>query len=555
MAVSAGADGAVKIGFLTDSGASGAFELSHRQVLTVFSGLLLGVFLSAVDATIVTTALPTIAGELGGLDQLTWVLTAYLLTSTAFTPLGGKLSDLYGRRVVFEGAIALFLLTSVIAGLAQSMPQLVVARALQGVGGGALQSIAFIIVGDILSPRERGRYMGYFTATFAVASLAGPLLGGFFVDNLSWRWIFFVNLPLGIVALFLVHRVLQLPFPRRDHAVDYVGAVLLVISVTAVLLVAELGGKDLAWSSPGLLALAALGVGLAVVFLLWERRVAEPIIPLRIFSNRVVANIMVVSVLAGASMMGANAFLPLFLQVVTNASATNSGLLLAPMMAGLTTMSIVGGRLVSKTGRYKPLMIGGSLVMTAAMSMLLLLDASTQRWQVVPIMVIMGAGAGSMWPVMSVALQNALEVRDLGAGTASYTFMRMLGQTLGVALYGAMLTAGLRASLRGSLSTGNNAGAADLDVESLLGSPNQIRALEPALRNAVVEAVAAGVHRVFLAAVPLAVLMVIGVLVTKEIPLRTRSGMAERQQEMGGEGTGPAARAAGASTASQPTTG
>lgn len=510
---------------------AGTFELTHRQVMLVFSGLMLGIFLAAVDGTIVTTALPTIAGELGGLGQLPWVLTAYFLTSTIATPLLGKLSDLYGRRIVFQGAIVLFLVGSVAAGLSQTMTQLVILRGVQGIGGGGLQAIGFIILGDILSPRDRAKYMGMFTAVFALAGLIGPLLGGFFVDNLDWRWIFYINLPLGIVALAMTHKVLQLPFPRREHSIDYLGATLFIIAITSLLL-ATVWGDSSGWLSGQVLGLIALSIVGTVAFVWWEHRAAEPILPMHIFRNKVIPPAMAASFLAGAVIMGANAFLPLFLQVVTRISATRSGLLLTPLMAGLTLMSVISGRLLSRGLPYKRMMAVGATVMAFGVASLLVLDSSTSAASIIPLMIVIGLGAGTMWPVLSVATQNGLPVEDLGSGTAAYTFFRTLGQTLSLALYGAVLNSAIRSELPRQLPADS---PPDLDVDALLGSPSQIDSLTAGVATAVREAVSFGVNRVFIAVVPVAVLMVVAVLLIPEVPLRQSSGIAERQAGADGD--------------------
>ena len=319
------------------------------------AALMLCLFLSALDQTIVATALPTIVGDLGGLDQISWVVTAYLLSSTVSVPLFGKISDLYGRKVMLQVTIAIFVLGSVLAGIAQSMLQLILARGVQGVGGGGIMAMTFTILGDILSPRERGKYVGYFTGVFASASVIGPLVGGFFVDHVSWRWVFLINLPLGAIAMAVAARYLHIPRTVRHHSIDLLGAFLLTVSVTSVLLASAWGGQEYAWGSPQIIGLFTIGVVLAVAFLVQERRAQEPILPLRLFGDRVFTVSVTLSALLGSVMIGASTFLPLFLQVVTGASATSSGLLLIPMMAGVVIGSNVAGRLVHRTGRYKAL--------------------------------------------------------------------------------------------------------------------------------------------------------------------------------------------------------
>ena len=375
------------------------FELSRRETLIVVAGLMVGLSLAALDGTIVATALPTIVGDLGGLGQLSWVVTSYLLASTAATPLFGRLSDLYGRRRLFQVAIVIFIVGSMLAGFSQTMLQLILARGVQGVGGGGVMAMCFAIIGDVIPARERGRYMGFFTATFAAASVAGPLLGGFFVDNLTWRWIFYINLPLGLVALVVTSSVLRrVPFQRQEHRVDFLGAALMVAAVTSTMLVAVWGGAEYAWGSPMIIGLAAAAVILTVAFVFRERRVEEPILPLRLFRNPIAAVCFVISFLLGAVMFAATSFLPLFLQIVTGASATNSGLLIVPLMGGLTISSIITGRRITTTGRYRVYPIIGTALCTIGVVLLSRMGTDTTRLYSSVSMTIVGYGVGMTMP-------------------------------------------------------------------------------------------------------------------------------------------------------------
>lgn len=499
-------------------------KLTHRQILVVFSGLMLGMFLAALDQTIVSTALPTIVGELGGLDHLSWVVTAYLLTSTASAPLYGKVSDLYGRKIVFQFAIVVFLIGSMLAGLAQSMTHLVVFRAIQGLGAGGLMVMALTIIGDILSPRERGRYQGYFGAVFAISSVAGPLVGGFFTDHLTWRWVFYINLPIGIIALIVTTSALNLPFVRQPHKVDYPGAALLVGAVSALLLVTVLGGSEYPWGSSRIVSLSAVAVVLTVLFLWRETRAAEPILPLRLFRNATYSLTGAAGFILGLAMFGGIVFLPLFLQVVTGASATNSGLLILPLMVGIIGASVSSGRLISKTGRYKRYPVAGMALTVIALLLMSTMDASTSRPLSSLYMVLLGAGVGMVMQVLVIAVQNAVDHRDLGVATSTNAFFRSLGGAFGTAIFGAILTARLGHLLPRLLP----AGAADLDPALLLGSPAQIRTLEPAVQGAVVEAFARSVSSVFLWAVPFAVMGFVLVVFLREIPLRDTAHVGSR---------------------------
>lgn len=492
---------------------------THREILTIFSGLMAGMLLAALDQTIVSTALPTIVGELGGLDHLSWVVTAYLLTTTVSTPLYGKLSDLYGRKVMFQLAIVIFLTGSVLCGLAQNLGQLILFRGIQGVGGGGLMAMAFAIIGDVVSPRERGRYTGYLGAVFAVSSVAGPLLGGFFVDHLSWRWVFYVNVPVAVVALMVTSSVLTLPFTRRDHRIDFEGAGLLVAGVSALLLALVWGGGEHPWGSAtisGLLAAAAL---LLATFVAWERRAEEPILPMRLFTERVFTTGVLLSFVVGCAMFGAIVFLPLFLQVVTGASATSSGLLLMPLMAGLMTTSIGSGRLIARTGSYRAWPVGGMLVSAVGMGLLSTMDASTDRFTSSAYMLVLGLGIGMVMQVLVLAVQNASEPGDMGVVTSAVNFFRSLGGSFGIAVFGAIFSALLTNRLGAYLPGGALAGAG-FDPESLSASPERLRTLPPELLEPTVRALSDAVTAVFLYAVPMLLLGFLVSLALPDLPLR-----------------------------------
>ena len=508
---------------------SGTPVRSHREILIVFSGLMLGMLLAAIDQTIVSTALPTIVGELGGLDHLSWVVTAYLLTSTASTPLYGKLGDLYGRKKLFQLAIVVFLLGSILAGLSQNMLQLIVFRAVQGLGAGGLMSLAMAIIGDLVSPRERGRYTGYMGGVFALSSVGGPLVGGFFVDHLSWRWVFYINVPIGAVALFVVAAVLHLPVHRQEHQIDFLGAALLVGTVTSTLLVTVWGGNEYAWTSPTIVALGAIAVVLFLAFLFQERRAEEPILPLRLFRSSIFVVTTVVAFLIGMAMFGALVLMPLYLQVVRAASPTQSGLQLSPLMFGMITMSVISGRLISRSGRYKAFPIVGTAMMAVGLYLLSRLDVSTPRWTASAFMVIVGLGLGLSMQVLTLAAQNASDHRDLGVVTSANTFFRSMGGALGVAIFGSVFSSRLVAHLSSRLPDL----ASQFSGGKFSGSPDRIRSLPPQIREPVLAAFADALQDVFLIAAPIGMMAFVMVLFLKEVPLREHAHVGGLPDESG----------------------
>ena len=507
----------------TDTEAVSDGALTHREIVIIFTGLMSGMLLAALDQTIVSTALPTIVGELGGLSQLSWVVTAYMLTSTVSTPLYGKLSDLYGRKLLFQAAIVIFLAGSVLAGISQNMIQLVLFRGIQGIGGGGLMAMAFAVIGEVVPPRERGRYTGYMGSVWAFSSVVGPLLGGFFVDQLSWRWVFFINIPVGIGAMVITTSVLKLPVHSVRHRVDLEGAALLISGVTLLLLVLVWGGSEYAWRSATIVGMGIAGTVLLLAFVLWERRVAEPLLPLRLFREPIFSTVTVLSLLVGAAMFGGMIFLPLFLQVVTGASATNSGLLLLPLMGGLMTMSTLSGRIITQTGRYKVWPVSGMAVAAVGMYLLSRMGTHTGRIESSIAMVILGAGIGMVMQVLVLAVQNAAEYRDLGVATSAVNFFRSMGGSIGVAAFGAILSARTASELTRRLPPGAASGRGALSGKDLVSSPGRIRLLPPPIQHAVVGSLAEAIHTVFLYATPLLVIGFFVALMLKEIPLRDTS--------------------------------
>jgi EmrB/QacA subfamily drug resistance transporter len=493
--------------------------LSHNQILGVMVGIMSGMFLAALDQSIVGVALPRITSDLGGLEHLAWVVTAYLLTSTASTPLWGKISDLYGRKIIFQAAIVIFLVGSMLCGLAQNMPELIAFRALQGIGGGGLMSIALAIIGDVIPPRERGRYQGYFGAVFGVSSVAGPLLGGWLTDAISWRWIFYINLPIGVAALVLTSISLKMPVVRRQHAIDYLGAGIVVAAVSSLLLYLNWAGEHYGWTDYRALALLAAAIVLTVVFVLAELRAAEPILPMRLFHNGIFSVGNAYGFIVGLAMFGGIIFLPIYFQGVMGMSPTESGLAMIPMIAGLLFMSILAGNLITRTGRYKVFPIAGAAVIIVGLLLLSQLQVDTPYWLVAIYAFVFGLGLGMTMQTVMVAVQNAVQMRDMGVATSSLTFTRSLGAAIGTALFGAVLNSRLATHLGDALAAqGIDPGSVSAQAT---GNIQAMQALEGPIRGVVLGAFTDALTDLFLFAIPFVVVAFGIAFLLKEIPLRS----------------------------------
>ncbi|MFJ3443906.1 DHA2 family efflux MFS transporter permease subunit [Streptomyces sp. NPDC086081] len=501
----------------TAAGAA-AGEQVPGSVLVSIGALLLGMLLAALDQTIVSTALPTIVSDLGGLDHLSWVVTAYLLAATAATPLWGKLGDQYGRKRLFQTAIVIFLAGSALCGAAQDMAQLIAFRAVQGLGGGGLIVLSMAIVGDLVPPRERGRYQGLFGAVFGATSVLGPLLGGLFTQHASWRWVFYVNLPVGVVALAVIATVLRIPRRRQRHVIDYLGTFLIAAVATCLVLVASLGGTTWGWGSAQIVALAVLGVVLAAAFVAVERRAAEPVLPLRLFRVRTFTLSAVISFVVGFAMFGAMTYLPTFLQVVQGISPTMSGVHMLPMVAGLLLASTASGQIVSRTGRWKVFPIAGTGITTLGLLLLHRLDENSSTAELSGFFFVFGLGLGLVMQVLVLIVQNAVPYADLGVATSGATFFRSIGASFGVAVFGTVFAGRLGDQLTDAFRGAPLPPGASVDA--LEADPRGIAALPPDLRPPALHAYATAITDVFLYAAPVALLGFVLAWFLKEDRLR-----------------------------------
>ena len=484
-----------------DAASVSAPAYSHRQIMLIMSGLAVGLLLASLDQTIVSTALTRISEDFHRLDLYSWVVTAYLLTSTASTPLYGKISDQFGRKRIFQAAIVIFLIGSALSGLAQNMYQLIAFRALQGLGAGGLMTLAFAIIGDVISPRERGRYQGYFGAVFAVSNVIGPLVGGFLVDQASWRWVFYVNLPIGFAGLVIVNRVLKLDHKPQRSKIDVLGSLLIVGGVSLVLVGVQLAGAAARMTATSW-GYIIPGVVLIVAFGWWETRAAEPIIPLHLFRNRVFAVANSLGFITGTVMFGALLFLPLYMQTVRGISPTESGLRLLPMLAGVLITSVTSGRLVSTLGRYKVFVVAGTGVLAVGVSLMTAITVGTGAWALAGMLFVIGLGLGLFMQILILAVQNSIPRQFMGVGTASVTFFRTLGGAVGAAVLGAVLILSQRSSLpRYQPRYGQGA-------------------------TAVHHAFVYGMDRAFISALPVAVLAFFLSVLMKDVRLRTTPGAA-----------------------------
>jgi EmrB/QacA subfamily drug resistance transporter len=497
----------------TPPGEAGAQWLTHKQIMIVLPGLLMAMLLAMLDQLIVGTALPRIVGDLGGVSHLSWVVTAYVLASTITTPFYGKLGDMYGRKKFFIFAIVIFLAGSALSGLSSSMGELITFRAIQGLGAGGLMVGAMATIGEIVPPRQRGKYMSYFMVVMMLATVAGPLVGGWITTAFSWRWIFYINLPLGGAALVYLIATLHLPARRVEHRIDYLGGILLGVVSTSVILVATWGGTEYSWASAPVLALMALAVIALVAFIAVERRAPEPILPLHVFKNRNFTLIMMLAFLVGLALFGAITFLPLYQQTVQGATPTVSGLLLTPMMVGSAITSIVAGQAVTRTGRYKVFPVIGGVVMAIGMFLLSRLGVHTSRLETSLDYVVLGLGMGFLMQMVSLIAQNSVELRDMGVASSARMFFQQMGGSLGVAAFGALFASRLNSAM--------TAAGGRFHVSGGSIDPATVNSLPAAVKSQVFGAIAHAVQGVFVWVVPATVLVFVIALFIKEVPLRS----------------------------------
>ena len=501
---------------------TGAPSGARREVLIVLPGLLLAIMLAMLDQLIVSTALPRIVGTLGGVTHQSWVVTAYVLASTITTPLYGKLGDMYGRKRLLVIAIVIFLVGSALSGLAQSIDQLIVFRAVQGLGAGGLLVGAIATLGDLVSPRERGQYMGYMMATMMLAMIAGPLAGGYITDSLSWRWIFYINMPVGGAALLYLAATLHLPRRKVQRRIDYLGAALLAVGATAIVLLTTWGGSQYAWGSPAIIGLALLAVASVAAFCLAETRAAEPVLPLHVFRNRNFTLSSAMSFLVGLMLFGALTFLPLYQQTVQHLSATGSGLMLIPMMFGSMVTTILAGQVTTRTGRYKIFPILGGLGMTAGLLLLTQLGVTTTLVVSGLYFAVLGIGMGFLMNMTTIIVQNSVDPRDMGVASSSRTFFQQIGGSIGVSIFGVIFARNLTAEMRA------RAPGVHLNAAGGQFNPVTVNRLPATIRDDVFFAISHEVQSVFVWAVPSAVAVFVLAWFVKEVPLRGRAPAPEQ---------------------------
>ncbi len=503
-------------GSLPATAVEGPHDLHGRQLTTVFLGLMLVLLLAALDSTIVATALPTVARDLGGLNHISWVTTAYLLAQTVVTPLYGKLGDLYGRRIVLQVGLVIFLIGSALCGLSQSFIELILFRAVQGLGGGGLLVSAQAAIGDVVSPRDRGRYQGLFGAVFGVATVIGPLIGGTLTTSLSWRWIFYINLPIGVGAFFVLAATFPATKSRSRPTIDYLGTAVLSVGLAALVLMVSLGGTTYPWASAEVIGLAVVTALALLVFVVVERRAAEPVLPPRLFTNSVFTSAGVVALFLGFAMFGAITFLPLYFQVIKGASPTVSGLDILPLMAGLLITSTVGGQIVTRTGRYRVFPIAGTAVLSVGLFLLAQLSPDTSTLEASLFMFVTGCGIGLVMQVLIVAVQNAVPYQDLGVATSGNTLLRNIGSSVGTAVIGTIFATELASNLVHDFPH-----SPQLVHSSHTLSAAALAELPPAVRATFLDAYASALNTGFRIAGFVSIVAFVASWFIKELPMRT----------------------------------